>query len=128
MAPPAANSGCGQQTRYNAQGVIYPCMETFMRGLPHTYRNIAADEGTLIEVTINTEAGGNWYLQRNTENWILIKDTEGKTPDAAITIKPDTAWKLFTKGIKQQAAIKEANMRGDEKLTEVMFNMISVMA
>jgi hypothetical protein len=108
--------------------LFYPCMDTFMRGLPHTYRNIAADEGTLIEVAINTEAGGNWYLQRNTGNWILIKDPAGKTPDAAITIKPDTAWKLFTKGIKPQAAIKEANMRGDKKLTEVMFNMISVMA
>jgi uncharacterized protein (TIGR03083 family) len=108
--------------------LFYPCIDTFMRGLPHTYRNIMADEGALIEITISTEAGGSWYLQRNTNRWILIKDAPDKSPDAAIIIKPDTAWKLFTKGIKPQTAIEEADLRGDEKLSKVMFNMIAVMA
>ncbi|MDB5087675.1 MAG: hypothetical protein JWR09_1669, partial [Mucilaginibacter sp.] len=99
-----------------------------MRGLPHTYRNIMAEEDTLIEITISTEAGGSWYLQRNTNSWVLIKDAPGKSPDAAITIKPETAWKLFTKGIKPQAAIAASDLRGDEKLSKVMFNMIAVMA
>jgi len=108
--------------------LFYPCMNTFMRGLPHTYRNITADEGILIEISINTEAGGSWYLQRSTGNWILVEDPAGKSPDASITIKPDTAWKLFTKGIKPETAFELANIKGDEKLAKVMFNMLSVMA
>lgn len=108
--------------------LFYPCMDTFMRGLPYTYRNITADEGTLLEISISTKAGGSWYLQRTTDSWVLIDDAAGKRPHAAITIKPDTAWKLFTKGIKPQTAIEAADIKGDEKLAGVMFNMLSVMA
>lgn len=108
--------------------LFYPCMDTFMRGLPHTYRNTTASAGTLIEISISTEAGGSWYLERSTDSWALINDRAGKSPDAAIIIKPDTAWKLFTKGIKPEMAIEVADIKGDEKLGKVMFNMLAVMA
>ncbi len=108
--------------------LFYPCMDTFMRGLPHTYRNAIADTGALIEISISTEAGGTWYLQKGESNWLLIKEISGKSPDASITIKPDTAWKLFTKGIRPSIAIAEATILGDEVLAKNMFNMIAVMA
>jgi uncharacterized protein (TIGR03083 family) len=108
--------------------LFYPCMDTFMRALPYTYRNITADENTVIKISVSTEAGGSWYLQRSAGNWVLIDDAAGRIPDASITINPDTAWKLFTKGIKPQTAIETADIKGDEKLAGAMFNMLSVMA
>lgn len=108
--------------------LFYPCMDTFMRGLPHAYRNTAADEGTLIQIAISTNAGGDWYLQKKATGWALADNQVAKTPDAFVGLKPDTAWKLFTKGVKPAVAIEDSVLKGDENLTRALFNMLSVMA
>ncbi|WP_094570867.1 maleylpyruvate isomerase N-terminal domain-containing protein [Mucilaginibacter xinganensis] len=108
--------------------LFYPCIDTFMRGLPHAYRNTPGKLGALVTITISTDAGGNWYLQKNTSGWKLIQQAPGKSADAAITITPDTAWKLFTKGIKPEIAIQQATIHGDKKLAQTMFSLVAVMA
>jgi len=108
--------------------LFYPCMDTFMRALPHTYRNVNAEEGTLIQISISTNNGGDWYLQKNGTGWVLVGNPPGKKPEAVINLKPDTAWKLFTKGMTAAAAIEKSELRGDDKLTQPLFGMLSVMA
>ena len=76
-----------------------------MRGLPHTYRDTKANDGTAIQITINGEAGGDWYLIRNQENWRLDKTPIGN-PAVKVVIEPNVAWKLFTKGIEREFAIE----------------------
>lgn len=108
--------------------LFYPCMDTFMRALPHTYRNINAGDGTLIQICISTNDGGDWYLQKNGTGWALIDNQAGKKPTALIELKPDTAWKLFTKGMTAAAAVEQSKLWGDDKLTQPLFGMLSVMA
>ena len=108
--------------------LFYPCMDTFMRALPHTYRNVSADDGTLIQMNISTSDGGDWYLQKNETDWSLTDNPAGKKPDASVMLTPDTAWKLFTKGMTSAAAIEKSELRGDDKLTQPLFGMLSVMA
>ena len=40
-------------------------MDTFMRGLPHRYRDVQAEENTVVKIVIDTEIGGEWFLIRN---------------------------------------------------------------
>ena len=48
--------------------------------------------------------------------------------DTTIAIDPDTAWKLFSKGITPGQAKATVVMTGDISLAKVTLNMVSVMA
>jgi hypothetical protein len=114
------------------QGIItaelfYPCIDTFMCGLPHAYRTVIANTGSLIQITVTGETGGNWYLLKSADSWTLTKNA-GSTPDAVVNISPDIAWKVFTKGIDPKTAIDASKISGNINLGENMFNMVAVMA
>ncbi|EHQ25728.1 maleylpyruvate isomerase N-terminal domain-containing protein [Mucilaginibacter paludis] len=107
--------------------LFYPVMNTFMHGLPYTYRNITAENNTMIKITICTAIGGDWFLKRQSAGWELGKST----PDAiasALVIPPDIAWKLFTKGLKPEAALPYITITGDRALTLPALNLVAVMA
>jgi hypothetical protein len=52
---------------------FYPFIDTFMLGLPHTFRDIIASEGTAIQVTITTDIGCSWFLIRKMKVGFLKK-------------------------------------------------------
>jgi hypothetical protein len=107
--------------------LFYPFIDTFMYGLPHTFRNTVADNGTTIQVTVTTEIGGDWFLTRNAGNWQLTK-VKTKNITAIFTIDPDTAWKLFSKGMTAEEAKKKVIVSGSKELADTVFQMVSVMA
>jgi hypothetical protein len=106
--------------------LFYPFIDTFMCALPHTYRNVQANNDTTIQVTVTTDIGGDWYLSRINNQWRLSK--EYTKPGASISIDPDTAWKLFTKGVSPDEAKQKAIIQGDKELASVALQMIAVMA
>lgn len=109
------------------QELFYPCIATFMYALPHTYRDVKADEGTLIEISVSGITNGIWYLQKTPGNWVLTTN-KIKSPDTTISISPDIAWKLFTKAITYDVALQNATITGNIKLGEKMFDTVAVMA
>jgi hypothetical protein len=88
--------------------LYHPFLETFMRALPHTYRNTQAPNNTTIKVTITGEGGGDWQL---------VKKENGSI-----------AWKLFSKSWRKKEAIDYITIEGNKELGEVAVDMISVMA
>lgn len=107
--------------------LFQPCIGTFLHGLPYAYRNLNSMPGTIIQVTIPTEAGGDWQLERNLEGWI-VKQDEFSAPTTQLILQPETAWKLFTRGISGEAARKMVRISGDETLAEPLFGYLAVMA
>ena len=107
--------------------LFYPCINTFMCALPHTYRDTKAPEGTTVKITVTTDAGGDWFLINNGEGWELSKETSA-TPSATVILDPDTAWKLFTKGLTVETAAKQVKLSGDVELAGVVLTMVAVMA
>ncbi len=107
--------------------LFYPMIATFMRGLPYTYRNTVAKEGTVVHVRIDTEIGGDWYLLRNESAWILSTEPASRT-DASLILQPDTAWKLFTKGVRPENIIDEVIITGDESFAKPALDLVAVMA
>ncbi len=107
--------------------LFYPFIDTFMQGLPHTYRNVSADVGTSIHVKILSEIGGEWNLIKTDINWKLTK-MPNSTPAAIIQIEPKLAWKLFSKGIKPTDALEQVEIMGNQTLGEIALQMVSVMA
>jgi hypothetical protein len=116
----------GKQALFTRE-LFYPFIDTFMFGLPHTYRHVYADPGTTVTMKVLTDIGGEWTIIKTQTNWQL---TKAKTTSsiATVCISPEIAWKLFSKGIRPEQAINEIEILGDKKIGEAALQMVSVMA
>lgn len=107
--------------------LFYPFLDTILQGLPYTYRNVNAVPETSVQINITSEAGGKWWLTKKEKDWKLSQIDPG-TVSATISIDPDTAWKLFSKGMDPETARDRTRITGEESLAVVTLQMISVMA
>lgn len=105
----------------------YPFIDIFMLALPHTFRQIEAEHGVTIRLTVSTEIGGSWFLVRTDGKWELQKNNS-QEPTTDIIIDPNTAWKLFSKSIRPEQVKNKIEVYGDSNLAEIALNMTSVMA
>ncbi len=48
---------------------LHPVLDTFLRGLPHAYRDVPCEEGTAVVFDITGEAGGTWTLRSENAVW-----------------------------------------------------------
>jgi uncharacterized protein (TIGR03083 family) len=117
----------GQTEVLMTRELFYPCIDTFMRGLPLTYTSIEAPAGTSVQVEVTGEAGGAWYLERGQNGWALSQN-HASNPVTRVVIPPDVAWKVFTKGISYEKARERTEITGDIALGEHALTMVSVMA
>jgi uncharacterized protein (TIGR03083 family) len=107
--------------------LVAPVLDAFVRALPHTYRDIAAPDGTTVALTVEGAAGGAWVLRRDGEGWTLLIGTVA-TPTASVRLPQDIAWRLWTKGITPDAARPHTAVEGDHALGEPVLHMVSVIA
>ena len=105
---------------------FYPFIDIFMMALPYTYRDVAAENGTIIKLTVSSEVGGSWFLIRDSR-WKLEKNIS-LSPTSEVIIDPDTSWKLFSKSWRPEHVRDKVTITGNEKLGEVALKMVSVMA
>ena len=106
---------------------LKPVLDTFMRALPHTYRSVEAGEGTIIDVTISGDSGDRWLLVRERHRWSLYLGSVAHVT-AAVIIPQEIAWKLFTKWLTKEEALKVSEVRGDSSLALRVFHMTAVIA
>ena len=105
----------------------YPFIDIFMLALPHTYRDVKAENGTSIKLTITTEIGGSWILKRINGSWKVDKSSF-ENPSTEISIDPDLAWKLFSKSLRSNDVRNKITISGNQQLGEVALTMVSVIA
>jgi uncharacterized protein (TIGR03083 family) len=129
------------------QDFYHPFIETFFRGLPHTFRGVESPEHTSIKIMIPSDAGGTWMLIRNKEKWNLIspwfnddqemnvvnEGSQGKDPNTSasaseVIIDPDMAWKLFSKSVRPADVETSVRIMGNQRLGQKVLEMVSVMA
>ena len=111
-----------KETRYFA-----PVIDTFVRALPHTYRDVDAPAGTAVTLIVSGESGGAWTLLREQQVWELYVG-EPDTFSARVTLDQDVAWRLFTKGVSRDYARDEATVEGDTLLADQVFDVVSIIA
>lgn len=110
---------------------LAPVLDTFVRGLPHAYRDADAPDGTTIVLRIGTPASTpagqaasrraqSWTLHRQNRQWTLREGEEHAT--TTITIDPDSAWRLFTKARPKQ----EPRVEGEARFAEPLLRIVCV--
>lgn len=123
-----------QQIRHavNKPGLItpqlfYPFIDTFMYGMPHALRHLEAPLDSRITIKVNTEAGGEWHFAQQANGWQRLKESHGQA-DCTVTMEPDTAWQLFSKGISPQQALPLVQITGNASFGHSVMGMVAVMA
>lgn len=106
---------------------LFPVLDTFLRGLPHTYRETQAHDGSSVVFTIAGEAGGAWTLKREGGAWRLYTG-EGDGAACEVRMDQDAAWRLLTKGLSQDEAAARIEIVGDDRLGKPILGMLAVMA
>ncbi|WP_426059737.1 maleylpyruvate isomerase N-terminal domain-containing protein [Hymenobacter sp. B1770] len=104
-----------------------PFAETILRGLPHAYRHMPAPEGTVVHVHITTSLGGTWQLRKGQAGWDL-QAPDAAAPAAMVSLSPDVAWQLFTKGMSPAEARPHVQLAGSLLLGEAALGLLAVMA
>src|SRR5215467_9722307 len=95
--------------------LYHPVLDCFLRGLPFLYRNVDANAGTAIVVEIYGECGGTWVLLRDSDRWMLLKNSPREVA-AHVTIPQELAWRIFTRGVDRNEARARVELRGDPDL------------
>ncbi|MGH9752565.1 MAG: maleylpyruvate isomerase N-terminal domain-containing protein [Blastocatellia bacterium] len=106
---------------------LFPVLDTFLRGLPHTYQETQADEESSVVFIIEGEAGGVWTLKHEGGAWKLYT---GESDGAACVVRmdQDAAWRLLTKGLSREEAVAQIEIIGDDRLGKPILGMLAVMA
>jgi hypothetical protein len=110
--------------------LFHPCLDTFMRALPFTFRNVDAKTGTAVAVEISGEAGGTFYVERGEEGWRQVVQPTGKVR-STVTLDQQSAWKLVTKRrsrVDILAQLSGIRIKGDVNLGSYLLDMVSMMA
>ena len=105
--------------------MYHPVLDTFMRGLPHTYRDVEAAVGTGILIEISGDSGGQWCLVRSEDGWRFTDELPSRVA-ARVVVPQSIAWRLFTKGIDREAARSVMKFDGDIALGERVLQLIAI--
>ncbi|WP_132050829.1 maleylpyruvate isomerase N-terminal domain-containing protein [Pseudocnuella soli] len=106
---------------------FYPFINIFMQALPYTYRHVDAPWGTVVQLTVLTDIGGTWHIQKEEMGWQLHHGSAASAV-AALSIDPELAWKLFSKSLRPDDVRRSVAIAGNEALAETALSMVSVMA
>lgn len=106
---------------------LHPVLATFVHALPHSFRDVPAPDGTVVQVRFSGDAGGEWALRRTEERWLLLAGTE-LSPSAGITIDQDAAWRLLTRGLGPADARRLVRLEGDVRLAETVLDAVAIIA
>ena len=107
--------------------LYYPFIDTLMHALPHCFKDVTADRGTVVSIKVTSEIGGQWNITQSENGWKL-SEVAGTQSDSVLNIDPQTAWKLFSKSWGPEQVIEKVEIIGDRVLGEQTLKMVGVMA
>ncbi|MGZ3612160.1 MAG: hypothetical protein ACXVBU_19075 [Ktedonobacteraceae bacterium] len=106
---------------------FHPILDTFVRALPHTYKDIPVADTTVLKFTVTGEAGDTWYLVGEVNTWSRFKNA-ALQPVAVVTMDQETCWRLFTRGMSKNQARAKTTIEGDQPLGEKLLETVSIIA
>jgi uncharacterized protein (TIGR03083 family) len=109
------------------KGLFHPVLDTFVRALPHTYKDISVTATTVLKFVVTGEAGDIWYLVGEANRWVLSKDIELQ-PVTVVIMDQETCWQVFTKGMNKDQARAQTVIEGDQTLGERLLETVSIIA
>src|ERR1700733_11261118 len=107
------------------RALYHPVLETFMRGLPYTFRDVSAPVGSAVLVEVSGDCGGQWCLVNSEAGWIFAEELPSVIA-AYIVIPQAIAWRVFTKDMDHETAYAQVKIRGDESLAGHVLRLVAI--
>jgi uncharacterized protein (TIGR03083 family) len=104
-----------------------PVLATFVHALPVAFRDSDAPLGTIVQLHVEGEAGGDWSLVRDADEWKLYVGAEG-APEARVAMEQVVAWRLFTRGLTPEQAERKSRFEGDQRLARQVLQAVAIIA
>jgi hypothetical protein len=105
--------------------LYHPVLDCFVRGLPHTCRDVDAPVGTVFRLEISGDCGGQWFLSRESARWELSSQSS-EAVASRVTIPQQLAWRVFTKGIDRDSARAQIQIEGNRDLGEKVLGLTAI--
>ena len=106
---------------------LHPLLHTLIKAVPAVYEKHASDKKeSKILIRITGKFSYTWLLTEKNGRWQLFQP-EGETPDTSIRMEADTAWRLFSKNISEEEALKKTDVTGDHSLGAIISKTTSYM-
>jgi Mycothiol maleylpyruvate isomerase N-terminal domain len=104
-----------------------PFLETVMRALPFTFKNVETSVDTAIQLDIVHEVVDTWYLVKRASGWELHKEKPALIA-SHVHLEGHAAWKLFSKSWRAEDVRAYVKITGDQRLGEQVLQLVSFMA
>lgn len=120
----------GRPSSITSRRLLHPCLETFLRALPLTFRGVEAAPGTTVAVQVTGEAGGEWYVHRTPSGWRQIPVVTGPV-QGTVAMSSIDLWRLVTKRRPREqvlAEFQQIRIDGDVPLASHVLDLVSMMA
>jgi uncharacterized protein (TIGR03083 family) len=105
--------------------LYHPVLDCFVRGLPHSYRQVDAPVGTSVLLEISGESGGKWAVTRGAEGWSFAREYP-KEIACKVTMPESIAWRVFTKGMSRDFVRPQIEMEGNEALAAGILGLTAI--
>ncbi|SRR5579871_3036040 len=105
--------------------LYYPVLDCFARGLPYAYRHTQAPVGTKVVLQVEGESGGRWVLEKGSDRWAFASDTPAEIA-CRVTLPPEIAWRIFTKGIAREVARPQIEIDGNKVLADGILGLTAI--
>lgn len=108
---------------------LHPVIATFVRAMPHAYRDVHAPDGTHVQLSVGGDASSVWCITRSDpeSKWILEAKVVAD-PACEVVLDGDVAWRLWTKGLPASDAPSRIAIHGDAELAAPLLSMTCIMA
>lgn len=107
---------------------VAPVLDTFLRALPHRYREVEASAGTAIGFLYSGREEYCFTLRREESGWALFYGREPEQESASVEMSDETGWLLLTKGLSGEAARGRSKVAGEGRWLDPFFATLAVMA
>jgi len=106
-----------------------PLYDTFMRGLPHFYKDIKEVEiGYKLQVKLTGQLNKSWVIEKTQNEWKFV-DIEDSFANTTVELPDDVAWKIFTNTDREKAKYKAViKINGDEEIGSKILEFVTVMS
>ena len=100
-------------------------IDVAVRGLPHAFRDVAAEPGATVVLDVGGASGGRWTLSREERRWTLWRG-EPPVATARIHLNDDAAWKLLFNALSDGDAARAVHVEGRGELGRALLRARSV--
>jgi len=110
----------------NEENLTTPVIDVFMRAVPYALRDVAAEPGHAVEISVSGSGGGTWNARRGLTRWALSHGAAQQEPRSRVAVSADTFWRVATRGIDVDDALARATITGDQHLGAAALSLVSI--